>query len=115
MESDPARYSEIVSAVKRMGLSDRALAFREDASAFLQKASAANMAFGIIFADPPYASEEAGRILQILDAGGALEAGGVLMIEHSSKQLLRDDGRSLRLVRNYRYGDTMLTLFRGDR
>jgi 16S rRNA (guanine966-N2)-methyltransferase len=115
VEQDPRRFSEIVSSVKRMGLDERAVAFRKNASDFLGKASKAGMTFGIIFADPPYVSEETGGILNLLDAGGILERGGVLMIEHSSKKVIGDDGRSLRLVRNYRYGDTMLTLFRRDR
>lgn len=112
VEDNPRRFMEIVSSVERMALGKKAFVFREKASAFLRRASGSGMTFGIIFADPPYASEEIEEILPVLDDGSALQPDGILMIEHSSKKVLSDTGRSLRLVRNYKYGDTTLTLFR---
>lgn len=112
VEDNPRRFMEIVSSVERMGLGKKAFVFREKASAFLRRASGSGMTFGIIFADPPYASEEIEGIFSVLDDGSALQPDGILMVEHSSKKVLADTGRSLRLVRNYKYGDTTLTLFR---
>lgn len=112
VERDALRFREITSSVRRMELDDRAVAFREEASDFLRRASKSGMTFGIIFADPPYSSEELDGIFPLLDEGEILKRGGILMIEHSSKKTFVDAGASLGLVKNYKYGDTMLTLFR---
>jgi 16S rRNA (guanine966-N2)-methyltransferase len=112
VEKNPRRIEEIVSSVKRMLLDDRVVVFREKASDFLRRVSKSGTTFRIIFADPPYSSEEISEIFPLLDAGGFLEQGGILMVEHSSKKVLGDTGRTLRLIKNYKYGDTMLTLFR---
>ncbi len=112
VERDQRRFKELVSSVKQMGLDDRAVAFREEASDFLGRVSKSGMTFGIIFADPPYWSEEISGIFHVIDEGPVLLENGILMIEHPSKKVLVETGGSLRLVRNYKYGDTMLTLFR---
>lgn len=114
VESNPRRFREIVSSIEMMGLNNKAQAYREKALDFLGRASRSGNVFGIIFADPPYGSEETGEIFRFLDEDGLLQPDGVVMIEHSSKKVLGKSGRSLRMVRNYRYGDTMLTLFRKD-
>lgn len=114
VEQDPGRFRKILSSVKNMTLDDRASAFREDAASFLERSSKSGETFQVIFADPPYACEDVGRIFLIIDETDILRKGGVLMIEHSSRRVLQDSGRSLRLVRNYKYGDTALTFFRKE-
>ena len=114
VEQDPRRFREILSSVKNMGLDDKAAVFREDAVLFLERASKSDISFQVVFADPPYASGEIGRVFLLLDGTDVLRKGGVLMIEHSSRNVFQYSGRSLRFVRNYKYGDTMLTFFRKE-
>jgi 16S rRNA (guanine966-N2)-methyltransferase len=112
VEQNARRIEEIISSAKRMGLDNRVVVFREKASDFLRRASKSGTTFRIIFADPPYASDEISEIFALLDEGGVLDQDGILMVEHSSKKVFGDTGRTLRLIKNYKYGDTMLTLFR---
>jgi 16S rRNA (guanine966-N2)-methyltransferase len=114
VEHDPRRFREIMSSVKRMGLEDSVTLFREEASDFLRRALKSKITFGIIFADPPYSSGEFDKIFPLLDGGEVLREGGLLMIEHPSKKVFMNAAPSLRFVRNYKYGDTMLTLFRKE-
>lgn len=114
VEQEPTRFREIVLSVKRMGLDARAKVFHQEAAGFLRRAVRSGMFFGIIFADPPYASQEVREIFPVIDESDVLRQGGVLIVEHPSKKEPGHAGRSLRFVKNYKYGDTMLTLFRKD-
>jgi 16S rRNA (guanine966-N2)-methyltransferase len=68
--------------------------------------------FDIIFADPPYASDEIDIILPLIGDADILRPGGCLIVEHLSKKKITGLCDTLRAVRNYKYGDTMLTLYR---
>jgi 16S rRNA G966 N2-methylase RsmD len=43
---------------------------------------------------------------------GILDAQGVLLVEHAKKKLVPDRMGTLMLCKQYRYGDTMLALYR---
>jgi 16S rRNA (guanine966-N2)-methyltransferase len=114
VESNPVRFYALNDAIDRMGLHGRAFSYREEALSFLARASSSGMSFDVIFADPPYASDEIGKILPFIDLNDVLKAGGCLVIEHPSKKILNFALRSLIMVKNYRYGDTSLTLYRKE-
>lgn len=98
--------------ISKMDLTGKAFSYAEPALDFLKKASDSGMKFDIIFADPPYASEERERILSYIDRHDILTDSGCLIVEHASRTALPGDMRSLRIVKRYRYGDTMLSLYR---
>ncbi len=81
---------------------------------FLQNAEQNGMTFDIIFADPPYSSAEIGKIIPLLDGGSLLRQGGCLIVEHSAKTPLHDGLTRLKIIKRYRYGDTMLSLYRKE-
>ena len=57
--------------------------------------------------------EEVGEALSFIDKGHLLQGAGHVIIEHASKKNLDDSGlMTLRLIKTYRYGDTMLTRYR---
>jgi 16S rRNA G966 N2-methylase RsmD len=45
---------------------------------------------------------------------GILDAQGVLLIEHEKKKKIPEKMVSLTLKKQYRYGDTMLALYRNE-
>ncbi len=114
VESNPVRFRAISDTVVKLGLVGRAFSFREESIRFLIRTSGAGMCFDIIFADPPYASEELEEILSFVDIHDVLRPGGRLIAEHPSRKPLTFVPRSLKLVKNYRYGDTALTLYRKE-
>ncbi len=68
-------------------------------------------AFDFIFIDPPYQSDEIGKILPSLMDGAMLTADGVVFIEHFHKMPLPKAKGSLLLSKAYKYGGTLLTLY----
>lgn len=113
VENDPRRSMVIKEIITKTGIGDQASIQSEPVTVFLRRAAMAGLQFDIIFADPPYASAEIIEVLSEIDAGSVLREGGSLVVEHSAKKTLDDSGMlTLRLIKNYRYGDTVLTRYR---
>ncbi len=114
VEEDRVHSETIEDFRKKAGLGDMAYVYREKAQDFLTRASRLGISFDIIFADPPYASDEIERILPLIDKYDVLRKGGCLIVEYSSRASVPYDFESLARIKNYRYGDTMLTLYRKE-
>jgi 16S rRNA (guanine966-N2)-methyltransferase len=112
IEEDRNRSKIIEDFIKKTGLAGRAYIFKEKVQDFLRRSSRSAMSFDIVFADPPYVSDEIGQMLQLIDASDLLRKGGSLIVEHSSKVIMRNNLESLTCIKHYRYGDTTLTLYR---
>lgn len=81
------------------------------AATFLKRA-AAEPAYDIVFADPPYAQAEAGlAVLADLSASPLVGPETTLILEHATKLRLGGEWGRLALTRQYRYGDTTLSVF----
>jgi 16S rRNA (guanine966-N2)-methyltransferase len=115
VEGDHIRSQAIRDFITRIGLEERAVVYTKHALDFLKDSVRTGMTFDIIFADPPYASGEIEKILPLLDESQVLNEGGCLMVEHSSRSALQNVLPSLKFIKNYRYGDTMLTLYRKEK
>ncbi len=114
VESVRTVSGEIAMHVEKMGLADKAEVHTEEAGRFIQRAEKTGLEFDIVFADPPYASEETDKILPLIDSGSVLKRGGCLVVEAPSNRGPKEGLHSLRLVRKYRYGDTSLFLYRKE-
>jgi len=68
--------------------------------------------FDIIFIDPPYLREMAKKILQTLEAYDIVAPHGLIVIQHSQAELLPKDSLKFDLIKEARYGDTRLSIFR---
>jgi len=68
--------------------------------------------FDIIFIDPPYLEGMAKKILQTLEGYDILAAHGLIVIQHSKAELLPKDALKFDLIKEARYGDTRLSIFR---
>lgn len=95
----------------RFGLGERACIAQADAVSFLHRNE---MSFDIIFVDPPYASDEITRILPLIDSDDVLNPDGTIIIEHAKKITLPERLEHAILKKCYKYGDTMLSLFRKE-
>jgi 16S rRNA (guanine(966)-N(2))-methyltransferase RsmD len=114
VETDQQHHLSIVQCIERLNLSAQATVHKERAIYYLKRNAGAGRPFDIIFADPPYASEETSDLIKLIDHTPVLREGGCLVIEHSSKIVLPvpEEIHSLRHIKDYRYGDSMLSLFR---
>ena len=112
VEADKKRAGLIEKTLRDCGCSSRANIIRGKASDFISKAGEDGLKVDIIFLDPPYYSGELENILSLLADGKLLKDEGIVIAEHLSKKRLPDEIGRLRQKKAYKYGDTVLTLFR---
>ena len=67
--------------------------------------------YDIIFVDPPYQHHEIEQLLCQMGTEQILSQDGLMVVEHFWKTCLPQDVGCLHLVRQSRYGDTILTFF----
>jgi len=115
VESVRSRAEAIQQTVDKIGLAGGSEIHCEKAEMFLKQASRSGKQYDIIFADPPYASEEVEKILSLIDEYGILDIQGVVLFEHAKKKKVFEKIGTLMLKKQYRYGDTMLALYRKER
>jgi 16S rRNA (guanine(966)-N(2))-methyltransferase RsmD len=112
VEPDEVRVTTIKKLISDLGFQNRAQVSNDKAVIFLQKASAAHQTYDIFFIDPPYHSEEIDSILPIMGKSGLLNKDGILIVEHFHKKKVPESAGTLLQTRSYKYGDTILTLYR---
>lgn len=112
VESDRKRTGQIEKILKDCGYLSRADIIRGEASAFIAKAVKEGLKFDIVFLDPPYHTGELEYILPQLSGGEMLNDKGIIIAEHLSKKKLPDEIGNFVQKKAYKYGDTMLTLYR---
>lgn len=115
VENNQVRAKAVMDYVHKLGLDDRASVYQEEAGAFLKRAMRTGLKFDIIFADPPYMSGEIANVLPNLGGYNILKEDGCILVEHPSKTALTENIQNLRPVKKYRYGDTMITLYRKEK
>lgn len=114
VESSPPRSKAITDYARKIGLEYRTSVYQENADIFLQRAMRTGMRFDIIFLDPPYQSDEIEKVLPFIAEHDILREDGCLLVEHSTKSALPDSLQSMKVKKHYRYGDTMITLYRKE-
>ena len=68
--------------------------------------------FDVIFLDPPYHQEMSKKILQMQGAYDILATNGFEVAQHFKKEQLPKESGKLTLIKESRYGDTMLSFFK---
>jgi 16S rRNA (guanine(966)-N(2))-methyltransferase RsmD len=102
------------------GLIHKATVYAMDAFTFLKKLKKRPAAGGplsgvdILFADPPYHGPLAERFLQQLGKSDMITKRTIVVIEHFHKIPLPEETGGLSLARRYRYGDTLLSVYKHD-
>lgn len=114
VEADKKRAEQIEKTLGKCECSSRANVIKLKASDFIRQAQEDSLRFDIIFLDPPYYSGELEDILSNLADAGIVQDGGIVIAEHLSKKRLPEGIGNLRQKKAYKYGDTMLTLFRKE-
>jgi 16S rRNA G966 N2-methylase RsmD len=102
----------IKKALQDIGFRDKSAVLKGKADAFLLKAALRNERFDIFFIDPPYQSSEIETVLPLIGEKGLLSENGLVIVEHFFKKPVPDRAGQLTIDRTYRYGDTMLTMYK---
>jgi len=112
VEPNRLRARSIKETAARLGFSEKIIVIEEKAERFLKKAAAEKRSFDIFFVDPPYFSEEIMKALFMIGEKGLLNDSGVVIAEHFFKRKLPELAGELEMIKGYRYGDTMLTIYK---
>jgi 16S rRNA (guanine(966)-N(2))-methyltransferase RsmD len=110
VEADRKRVSVLEKSLDGCGCRSRAVIQHARASDFI--ISYSGDPWDIIFLDPPYQSDELERVLPILGEGQKFGKDALVVVEHMKKQNLPDEAGVLEKIRSYKYGDTVLSLYR---
>lgn len=118
VESDRARWRLICDTASALGLQEACRVEREDALSAVTRLSREGCKYDLIFADPPYQSGEAVRIVNALAASTLLAPEGIAVVECSSGTKLPSgpiEAGSLRILRSREYGGSKVVyLAAGD-
>ncbi len=97
--------------LKRCKLENGAKVVRED---YLSYLSRTNERYDIILLDPPYAEVFLENAIKCISEIDILESGGIIVAERPVGKELPGDFSGLTRSRDYKYGSTLLTLYRKD-
>ncbi len=111
VDSDPQAVKLLRANVTHCGLAARAAVYAVPVATFLRRHGPSAGPYDIVFADPPYRSDAGVAFLSSLTTGVTLALGSLIILEHDSKATVPAEIGGLHLVRDYRYGDTTLSLF----
>lgn len=112
VEPNTVRVRIINRLVSEFQLKDRSKVIKGKALDYVTRGALRDQGFDIIFLDPPYQSGELMKVLPSIGKGKILREGGTVIAEHFFKTDLPDEINTLRMVKHYHYGDTVLTLYR---
>ena len=78
----------------------------------IKQLSQRNEKFDFAFLDPPYHQNLAKKTLKILSRYDILSPYGLIICQHSKREILSETEDDLKLVKRARYGDTLLSFYK---
>jgi len=112
VETNTLRVRLIERLLSEFGFSGRARVVNVRACDFLDREGEKGQRYDIVFLDPPYGSADLTKILSLIGEGKIIREGGLVIAEHFSKTKLPEAAGRLAYVKDYKYGDTALTLYK---
>ena len=112
VESNKLRVRMIHHLLSEFDFSRSARVVNLRAYDFMEREGEREERYDIVFLDPPYGSEELTKILPLIGKGKIIREGGLVIAEHFSKTKLPGSVGGLKFVKGYKYGDTVLTVYR---
>jgi len=109
VDSAPAALNVARRNVRTCGFEDRAACHGKDFAAFL---SQSREKYGLVFLDPPYASGNLERALELITAIDNVVEHGIIVCESPADHVLPDLPGPYEKGREYRYGKIKFTLYR---
>ena len=109
VDSAPAALNIVRRNVRTCGFEDRCACHGKDFAAFLSRAEEK---YGLIFLDPPYASGELERALELIAEIDIVVENGIIVCESPADHTLPDLPDPYEKGRDYRYGKIRSTLYR---
>ena len=109
VDSAPAALKIVQRNIKTCGVEDRSACHGKDFTAFLTKS---REKYGLIFLDPPYASGNLERALELTTTIDIVVGNGIIVCESPAEHTLPILPDAFEMGGEYRYGRTKVTLYR---
>ncbi len=114
VEGNKGHVKKIRELLEKHHVSDRATILNQKAISFITRAAEQDMTFDIIFLDPPYHTDELIHALSAIGRSAIIKQNGIVIAEHFTKKTLPDRFDRLHKVKDYHYGDSVLSLFEAE-
>ncbi|UCF86712.1 MAG: 16S rRNA (guanine(966)-N(2))-methyltransferase RsmD [Nitrospiraceae bacterium] len=101
----------IQKLIAQNGLINKSRIIMKRVLPFIEWAERSEMSFDIIFLDPPYHTDEIRTVLSALGKSHIVRQKGLVIAEHFKKRHLPERFGKLQKIRDYTYGDSVLTLY----
>lgn len=111
VESDRTALRLLRSNLTLCGATAAAEIHTCQASSFLADPGKAAAPYDIVFADPPYRQDHLEELWPALAETAVIAPNALIVVEHSSKTTVPETKGRLSLLRQYRYGDTTLSVY----
>lgn len=112
VEKEPAKTKRIEAVLKRWELESSAEVLCADAVRALEEAQLGASDFDLVFLDPPYGEGLGDMTLKALARSSVLKNGGLVFVETGKKEDLPEEVLDLKLVRDKKYGQSRLRIYR---
>lgn len=114
VEESRGNTKNIMDLVQKKRVSERAAVINKKVMSFIGSGELNALTFDIIFLDPPYHSDEIMQALTALGSSHLIKQEGIVVAEHFAKRVLPDRFDRLHKVKDYKYGDTVLSYYEAD-
>jgi 16S rRNA (guanine(966)-N(2))-methyltransferase RsmD len=112
VEANKGYTKNINQLIKKFGFTEKANIMTKKVLSFIKWAELRQMTFDIIFLDPPYHTDEVIHVLSEIDKSHILRQEGIVIAEHFVKRRLPERFDKLQRIKDYKYGDTVLSFYR---
>jgi 16S rRNA (guanine(966)-N(2))-methyltransferase RsmD len=92
-------------------LIDKTEIYKNDVFKGLTKLDQLQRTFDLIFCDPPYNKGFINRVLAQIDKSNLLKSEGILVIEHSQHEEMKQEWENLQMRRREKYGETLISFW----
>ncbi len=104
--------TNLMQIVDKCGFSEKTRIITRKVLPVIKWLEANRTIFDIIFLDPPYHTDEIRDTLTAIGELHILKQDGLLIAEHFTKRHLQEQFGRLQKIKDYTYGDTVLSLYR---
>jgi len=111
VEPNQAALRVLRANVTQCGLDQAAEIQTCHAGAFLRRSAKTAGQHDLVFADPPYQQDHLTELWSALAETATIAPDALIVLEHASKSAVPPANSRLSLLRQYRYGDTTLSVF----
>lgn len=98
--------------LESLGFGERSEVYEKEANKAIKFLDGRGRKFGLIFLDPPYRSDLAEAALEELTKSNIIDEEAIVVIERYRKKIIPAGVGNLKLIREDKYGNTVLSFYR---